>query len=62
VGARTLHYAMWLAPAMLAGIWVGQRAFAGVAPQTFRRRILELLMLVAGLGVLRAAWALWASG
>jgi uncharacterized membrane protein YfcA len=62
LGARTLHYAMWLTPAMLAGIWVGQRAFAGVAPQTFRRRILELLMLVAGLGVLRAAWALWASG
>ena len=60
LGARTLQLAVWLAPAMLVGIWVGQRAFAGVSPELFRRRVLNLLMLIAGLSVLRALWALWA--
>lgn len=58
LGARTLQLALWLAPAMLGGIWVGQRAFVGVSPEAFRRRVLDLLMLIAGLGVLRAGWAL----
>lgn len=58
LGAHTLQLVLWLAPAMLAGIWVGQRAFAGVSPEAFRRRVLDLLMLIAGLGVLRALWAL----
>jgi uncharacterized membrane protein YfcA len=56
--ARSLQLALWLAPAMLAGIWFGQRAFAGVSPEAFRRRVLDLLMLVAALSVLRALWAL----
>ena len=42
----------------LAGIWVGQRTFAGVSPEAFRRQVLDLLMLVAGLSVLGAIWAL----
>jgi len=58
LGAHTLQLVWWLAPAMLAGICVGQRAFAGVSPEAFRRRVLDLLMLIAGLGVLRALWAL----
>jgi uncharacterized protein len=58
LGAHTLQLVWWLAPAMLAGIWVGQRAFVGVSPEAFRRRVLDLLMLIAGLGVLRALWAL----
>jgi len=58
LGARTLQLALWFVPAMLAGIWFGQRAFVGVAPQLFRRRVLNLLVLVAGLSVLRALWAL----
>jgi uncharacterized membrane protein YfcA len=57
LGVRTLHLALWLTPAMLAGIWVGQRAFVGVSPQAFRRHVLNLLMLIAGLSVLRALWA-----
>jgi uncharacterized membrane protein YfcA len=57
LGARTLQLALWLAPAMLAGIWVGQRAFTGVSPEAFRRHVLNLLMLIAGLSVLRALWA-----
>jgi uncharacterized protein len=54
LGARTLRLALRLTPAMLAGIWVGQRVFAGVSPQRFRRGVLNLLMLIAGLSVLRA--------
>jgi len=57
LSARTLHLALWLTPAMLAGIGVGQRAFVGVSPQAFRRHVLNLLMLIAGLNVLRALWA-----
>jgi uncharacterized membrane protein YfcA len=59
LGTGTLQLALWLTPAMLAGIWVGQRAFVGVSPEAFRRRVLNLLMAVAGLSVLRALWAWW---
>ena len=54
LGSDTVRWAAWLAPAMLAGIWVGQRSFAGVSPARFRRHVLNLLMLIAGLTVLRA--------
>ena len=54
LGAETLRWALWLAPAMLAGIWVGQRSFAGVSPEQFRRHVLNLLMLIAAISVLRA--------
>jgi len=56
----TLQLALWLTPAMLAGIWFGQRAFIGVPPELFRRRVLNLLVLIAALSVLRALWALYA--
>jgi uncharacterized membrane protein YfcA len=54
----TLHWVLWLAPAMLAGIWVGQRHFSGVSPERFRRQVLNLLILIALLGSLRALVAL----
>ena len=54
LGSDTLRWAIWLAPAMLAGIWVGQRSFAGVSPAQFRRQVLNLLMLIASISVLRA--------
>jgi hypothetical protein len=58
VGGHTLRASLWLAPAMLAGIWVGQRAFAGVSPERFRRIVPNLLTAIAALTVLRAAAAL----
>ena len=58
LGADTLSWAVWLAPAMLAGIWVGQRCFAGVSPTQFRRQVLNLLILVALISVVRALFAL----
>ena len=54
LGAATLAWALWLAPAMLAGIAVGHRAFAGASPAAFRRRVLELLIVVALLAIARA--------
>jgi uncharacterized membrane protein YfcA len=58
LGEHTLLWATWLAPAMLAGIWVGQRAFVGVSPAQFRRHVLNLLILIALISVVRAgvAW------
>jgi uncharacterized protein len=58
LGPDTLSWAVWLAPAMLAGIWVGQRFFIGVSPARFRRHVLNLLILVALISVVRALFAL----
>ena len=43
---------------MLAGLWCGRRFFIGLPPQAFRQRVLEALIVMAGLGVLRAGVAL----
>jgi uncharacterized protein len=58
LGADTLRWALWLTPAMLAGIAFGQRGFAGVSPVRFRRRVLELLIGVSALTAARAALSL----
>lgn len=55
LGQRTLAWAAWMAPAMLAGIAVGRRSFAGISPERFRRRVLQLLVGVAALAIVRAA-------
>lgn len=57
-GSDTLRWALWLTPAMLVGIWLGQRGFAGVSPARFRQRVLELLMALSALTVGQAALAL----
>lgn len=54
LGADTWRWALWLAPAMLIGIQVGRRAFAGVSEALFRRRVLNLLIVVASISVVRA--------
>jgi uncharacterized membrane protein YfcA len=58
LGRETLVGAMAMLPAMLAGIWVGQRSFAGVSPQQFRRHVLDLLAFIALVTVVRALWSL----
>ena len=62
LGADTLRWAVWLTPAMLAGIWVGQRSFTGVSPEQFRRHVLNLLMLIASISVLRVGAELFTRG
>ena len=58
LGVGTLRWTLWLAPAMLAGIWVGQRSFAGVSPIQFRSHVLNLLILIALVSVGRTLLAL----
>ena len=60
LGGDTLRWALWLAPAMLAGIWLGQRTFAGVSPEQFRRHVLNLLILITVVSMARALLALTA--
>lgn len=52
--ARALMYA----PALGAGVWLGNRAFATVNPERFRSWVLRLLMALAGLTGARALWEL----
>lgn len=56
VGGETLLWAGWLVLPMAAGIWIGQRMFAGVSDQAFRRFVLDLLLGLAVIVVARAAW------
>lgn len=58
IGPQTLYWTLLLVSPMLAGIWVGQHWFHRLNADTFRRRVLDLLMLIAALSVLRAALAL----
>jgi uncharacterized membrane protein YfcA len=60
LGADTLRWVLWLAPAMLAGIWLGQRGFAGVSSERFRRRVLDLLIAMSTITVARAVHTLLA--
>ena len=54
LGEETAWRAAAWAPAMLLGIAVGRRFFTGIDPARFRRRVLELLIVIAALGVVRA--------
>lgn len=56
--ADTLRWVLWLALPMLAGIWFGQRSFAGVSTVRFRQHVQTVLTLVSLLTVLRALHAL----
>ena len=58
LGSETFLWAACLLPAMLSGIWVGQRSFAGVSPQQFRRFVLNLLAFIALITMLKALWSL----
>jgi len=55
----TISWALLLAPTMLGGIWIGRHAFTSVDPARYRRHVLDLLLVISGLGVLRASFDLW---
>ncbi|MBG6072420.1 MULTISPECIES: sulfite exporter TauE/SafE family protein [unclassified Polaromonas] len=57
-GSGTLKWVLWLAPAMLAGIAVGQRSFSGVSQKKFRSHVLNLLIVLAALSLGRSLYAL----
>ncbi len=56
IGSGTLGWTLCLAPAMLVGIAVGQRRYTGAPAQSLRRRVLELLLVVALLAIGRALY------
>lgn len=58
ISQDTLTWTAAMAPAMLAGMWVGQHAFSGVSPERFRQQVLNLLLLIGLVTVLRAALGL----
>ena len=55
---NVLVRALVYAPALGAGVWLGNRAFAAVNPERFRRWVLRLLMALAGLTGAHALWEL----
>lgn len=54
----TLRWIVVLAPGLFVGIWLGGKAFATSNPGRFRQLMLDLLILISGLGVLRALYEL----
>ena len=54
VDRATLAWIVCLAPAMLVGIAIGRRNFAATSEAMFRRRVLDLLLVIAALAVGRA--------
>ena len=58
IGPDTLVWTAAMTPAMLSGMWVGQRAFSGVSPERFRQQVLNLLLLIGLITVLRAVLTL----
>ncbi|MBL8333043.1 MAG: sulfite exporter TauE/SafE family protein [Rubrivivax sp.] len=56
-GLQSLRWAAWLLLPMLAGIALGHRGFAGVAPERFRAIVLDALLVIAALGLARGLFA-----
>jgi hypothetical protein len=59
LGADTLRWVLVLAPAMFLGIRLGRQAFGGADPTRYRRFVLDLLIVVSGLGLFSAGLAWW---
>jgi uncharacterized membrane protein YfcA len=59
LGADTLRWVLVLAPAMFIGMRIGRRAFGHANPNRYRRFVLDLLIVVSGLGLLSASLAWW---
>ena len=49
--------ALWMLPALLAGLWVGQQLFVRVAAEQAARFTQWLLLVLAGVGLLGRAWS-----
>ena len=56
VHRETTTMAVLLIPFLLAGVFVGERAFRGTSPERFRQVVLWLLVLTGIVGSVRALW------
>jgi len=61
-GPDTLIWVAVLAPGMFLGMWIGRKAFVVANPRRFRQLVLNLLILMSGLGVARALFDLMQQG
>src|SRR5436305_13056250 len=52
--ATLLAWVGWLVLPMLVGIWIGRRHFDTVDEAGFRRAVLRVLALIAGVGLVRS--------
>jgi len=50
----TMLWTAWLLVPMLVGIWIGSRHFLKVDEAGFRRGVLSVLALIAGIGLVRS--------
>lgn len=50
--------AVFFIPALLAGVWLGARSFKTANPETFRKIVLGLLVLIAVAGLVKASGAI----
>ena len=58
-GADTLRWVVVLAPGMFVGMRLGRQAFGDAHPGRYRRFVLNLLIVVSGLGLLSTSLAWW---
>jgi len=56
VQRETATMALMLIPFLLAGVFIGERAFRGASPERFRLVVLWLLILTGIVGSARALW------
>lgn len=53
VNLQTLLTTVWLAPFILAGLFIGKRMFNAVSPERLRQYVLALLIALACIGLIR---------
>jgi uncharacterized membrane protein YfcA len=58
---ETLRWILILAPGMMLGMRLGRKAFVQSNPESFRRLVLNLLILISGLSAARALFDLLAT-
>jgi len=54
LGSKLALWVAWLLVPMLVGIWIGSRHFLKVDEAGFRRGVLSVLALIAGIGLVRS--------
>jgi len=52
-----LTHALYLVPALLVGLWIGQQLFIYIRAETAARFTQWLLLALAGFGLLGHAWS-----
>ena len=57
IPANTGWQALWMLPALLLGLWLGQQLFVRIPAEQAARFTQWLLLVLAGVGLLGRAWS-----